>query len=189
MVPNASLWPKVYISLSLLCGAQKRQHYHMKPNIRSLVVLASLTCLVVFPKAQAVSPSPDGCYPAFTTAEGCNSLRTLTSGVGNTGVGWESLHAITTGSYNTAVGAGALVLNTGDSNTAVGTVALFLNTTGTQNTAIGTDALVYNDSGNYNTAVGYVALQSNTIGVQNCGLAGAQQCEFQHSRRRSSALP
>jgi endosialidase-like protein len=136
----------------------------------SVVILVAFSWIWVVPKTGAVTPPSDGCYPGFTTAEGCNALGALTSGVGNTGVGWESLHAVTTGSYNTGVGAGTLILNTGDSNTAVGTVALLLNTTGTQNTAVGTDALVYNDTGNYNTAVGYIALESNTTGVQNCAL-------------------
>jgi hypothetical protein len=140
----------------------------MKPNILTLLVLASVSCLGVLPRAQAVTPSPDGCYPPFTTAEGCDALSVVTSGIANTGVGFASLHAVTTGSYNTGVGAGALILNTGDFNTAVGTVALLLNTTGTQNTAVGTDALAYNDIGSYNTATGYIALQSNTTGVQNC---------------------
>ena len=89
---------------------------------------------------------PDGCYPGFTTAEGCNALQSLTSGAGNTGLGWYSLFSDTSGNYNTGVGAGALVLNNADSNTAVGAAALLLNATGTENTATGTDALVYNGS-------------------------------------------
>src|ERR1700758_5469189 len=62
------------------------------------------------------SPSPDGCYPGFTTAEGCNALHSLTTGAGNTAVGWESLSNDTLGQYNTALGAGTLLLNTADSN-------------------------------------------------------------------------
>jgi len=142
-------------------------------NIRSspgralLCVSLLIGCYAISPMAQAVSPAPDGCYPGFTTAEGCKALNFLTTGAGNTGLGWESLLSDTTGSYNTGVGAGALILNNGDSNTAVGAVALLLNTTGTENTAVGTDALVYNDTGANNTAVGAFALFSNTTGMEN----------------------
>src|SRR6266487_3019927 len=96
--------------------------------------------------SHAVSPAPDGCYPGFTTAEGCNALKFLSTGAGNTGVGWYSLYVDTTGSYNTGLGAGALALNNADSNTAVGAAALLLNTTGTQNTAVGTDTMAFNST-------------------------------------------
>src|SRR5438876_7655028 len=114
------------------------------------MILSVLACFAFLPQMQAapeVVPGPDGCYPGFTTAEGCNVLNFLTSGAGNTGLGWHALYDNTTGSYNTAVGAGALIFNNGDSNTAVGAAALLLNTTGTENTAVGTDAMVYNDTG------------------------------------------
>jgi hypothetical protein len=29
------------------------------------------------PKVKAISPAPDGCYPNFTTAEGCDALSFL----------------------------------------------------------------------------------------------------------------
>src|SRR5438552_3490432 len=109
-------------------------------------ILSVLACFGLLPQMQAapeVVPAPDGCYPGFTTAEGCNALRHLTTGAGNTGVGWYSLFAGTTNSYNTGVGAGTLVLNTGNDNTAVGAAALLLNTTGADNTAVGTDALAH----------------------------------------------
>ena len=106
----------------------------MKTIIRSVLSLTFPCLLVVGPKAQAVLPPPDGCYPNYTTAEGCNALSLLTTGAGNTGVGWYSLFSAGDANYNTGVGAGALTLNTADSNTAVGTVALFLNTNGELNT-------------------------------------------------------
>src|SRR5205807_1319351 len=79
-----------------------------------------LVCFVIpsTPNAFGVSPPPDGCYPAFTTAEGCSALQSLTTGAGNTGVGWYSLFGYSIGNYNTAIGAGALYLNNGDNNTA-----------------------------------------------------------------------
>jgi hypothetical protein len=137
-------------------------------QITSVFLLALLlACFGLLPAAQAVSPAPDGCYPGFTTAEGCNALNFLTTGAGNTGIGWYSLYVNTTGSFNTGVGGGALTLNNGDSNTAVGAAALLLNTSGNENTATGTDALVHNTTGNGNTAIGFDALFSNTTAVAN----------------------
>src|SRR6266446_2400615 len=107
------------------------------------------------------TPTPavvDGCYPNFTTAEGCDALASLSTGAGNTALGWRSLFSNTGGSFNTGVGGGALIFNNGSSNTAVGAAALLLNTTGSENTAVGTDALVNNDTGDANTAVGSGAL-------------------------------
>jgi hypothetical protein len=130
-------------------------------------MLAVLACFALLPGALAVSPAPDGCFPNFTTAEGCDALNSLTIGAGNTGLGWRSLFLDTTGSFNTGVGVGALVLNNGSSNTAVGAVALLLNTSGSNNTAVGTDTLVFNDSGSSNTATGYFALMNNTTGGSN----------------------
>ena len=131
-------------------------------NIVTMLGLAVLTCFALSPGARAVVPAPDGCYPGFTTAEGCNALAGLTTGAGNTGVGWFALFSAGASNFNTGIGGGALVLNTGDSNTAVGAAALLLNTTGENNTAVGTDALVFNAVGFNNTAVGFFALENNT---------------------------
>jgi trimeric autotransporter adhesin len=132
-----------------------------------LLISVSFACFATQQSAQAVSPPPDGCYPNFTTAEGCNALSLLESGTGNTGIGWGSLESDASGNYNTAIGAGALLLNNADSNTAVGAAALLLNTTGTENTAIGIDTLAFNDSGSFNTANGALALASHTTGDDN----------------------
>jgi hypothetical protein len=118
------------------------------------------------------APTPDGCYPGFTTAEGCNALTNLTTGAGNTGVGWYSLFSDGTGSFNTGLGGGTLVLNNADSNTAAGAAALLLNGTGTQNCAFGTDALVFNGEApatgaNFNDAFGAFALFNNSDGFSN----------------------
>jgi hypothetical protein len=139
----------------------------MKTIIPVFHTFFTIFCFGLFPNARAVSPSPDGCYPGFTTAEGCNALNFLTTGAGNTGVGWSSLFSAGAANYNTGVGAGTLVLNTADSNTAVGAAALLLNTNGPNNTAVGTDALVHNDSGGGNTATGALALFSNAQGQFN----------------------
>src|SRR5437667_10530350 len=144
---------------------QRRQNNERKiklmKNRSRLAIFTTILSVLAFgllPRAQAVSPAPDGCYPGFTTAEGCNALKFLTSGAGNTGVGWYSLYVDTTGSYNTGLGAGALALNNADSNTAVGAAAMLLNTGGIQNVAVGTEALVYKDSVDGINAVGYFAL-------------------------------
>src|SRR5437868_3473241 len=126
-----------------------------------------LACLALLSRAPAISPAPDGCYPHFTTAEGCDALSSLTIGAGNTALGWRSLFLNTTGSFNTGVGGGALALNNGSSNTAVGVAALLLNISGAQNTAVGTDSLVFNDTGSSNTGTGYFSLMNNTSGGSN----------------------
>ncbi|MEP6586797.1 MAG: tail fiber domain-containing protein [Candidatus Udaeobacter sp.] len=144
----------------------------MKTRIQSILIVITLLLLGLLPQVQAVSPAPDGCYTGFTTAEGCNALKFLTTGLGNTGIGWYSLYVNTTGSFNTGVGGGALALNNADSNTAVGAAALLLNTTGTENVAVGTDALVYNDTGSRNSAFGAFALFNNTTGVENTAIGG-----------------
>src|SRR5438067_5868243 len=106
-------------------------------------VLSALACFAFLPHMQAapqVVPAPDGCYPGFTTAEGCNALLHLGAGAGNTGVGWYSLFLAGGANFNTGVGAGTLALTSGagsDSNTAVGAAALLLNSTGDRNTAVG----------------------------------------------------
>jgi hypothetical protein len=127
-------------------------------------ILIGIVCIGLLPKAQAVSPPPDGGYPGFNTAEGDSALKNLNTaaGVGNTAVGWLSLFSDVEGGFNTAIGAGALAFNTGGSNTGIGAAALILNTGGERNTAVGTAAMVNNNVGNDNTAVGDHALASQT---------------------------
>ena len=67
------------------------------------VILLVLGCFAFLPQLQAVNPPPDGCYPGFTTAEGCNALQNLTSGAGNSGVGWFALFGTSTGNFNTGI--------------------------------------------------------------------------------------
>ena len=138
-------------------------------------ILAVLACCAFLPTMQAQLPpeipgNPDGCYPAFTTAEGCNALHQLTGGLGNTAVGWYSNFLAGDASFNTGVGAGTLALTSrtgagtdGDDNTAVGTAAMIVNLSGSDNTAVGTNALV-NSTANGNTAVGSFAGSGVTTG-------------------------
>jgi hypothetical protein len=157
-------------NLRSLDSVRKGEILLKNQNITLTKILCTLVCFAFAPQIQAVSPAPDGCYPNYTTAEGCNALSLLSTGVANTGLGWYSLASVTAGNYNTGVGAGTLLLNTADSNTAVGTAALLSNTFGKQNVAVGTDALVYNDRGDNNTAVGFFALGQNRSTTSNTAL-------------------
>src|SRR5439155_14270954 len=158
-------------------GQIKREKQERKMNMKPqklILIPIVIVCFGLLPQMQAALPpeipgNPDGCYPAFTTAEGCNALALLGGGIGNSAFGWYSLFLAGDASFNTGVGAGALALTTtgADSNTAVGTGAMLLNTTGIRNTALGTNALLYNDSGSSNNAVGAFALFYNIDGLSN----------------------
>ena len=136
-------------------------------------ILSVLACCAFLPTMQAQLPpeipgNPDGCYPAFTTAEGCNALHQLLGGLGNTAVGWYANFLAGDASFNTGVGAGTLALTCrtgvgteGDSNTALGTAAMILNLSGSQNVAVGTNALVNNMIASQNNGVGAFALYNN----------------------------
>ena len=104
--------------------------------------------------------------------------NSVTTGVGNVGVGSFTLVANTSGQYNTAVGLEALLTNSsGEFNTAVGTDALFANgggttSTGNGNTALGYGAAYNNLTGYDNTAVGFQTMFNNTAGVYNTASGG-----------------
>src|SRR5213594_1880395 len=153
---------------------REKRKTHLMYSLIRLKTLASsvLVCIAFLPQMHAAPnalppPPPDGCYPAFNTAEGCQALSNVTAGFGNTALGWSSLLFDTTGSLCTGVGAGALAVNNASSNTGVGVEALLLNTTGTENTAMGAFAMVYNDTGEFNDAVGGSALFNNIDGFSN----------------------
>ena len=142
----------------------------MMKFLRTVYSTAALFALAYFgflSQMQAVSPAPDGGYAGGNTAEGQNTLFSLTTGTFNTAIGFFSLRNNTTNGLNTAVGAGTLLTNTADENTAVGAGALLGNTTGTDNTASGVFALADNTTGFDNTAVGVDALQNNSTGEAN----------------------
>jgi hypothetical protein len=140
----------------------------MKRKYSRVFVVFGCAFIAFLPRTQAVSPEPDGCYPNYTTAEGCNALQFLGTGAGNTGIGWHSLYSVGDVNYNTAVGAGTLAFDSnGNSNTAVGAAALLVNYSGTQNVAVGVDALLFNNEGDFNNAVGAVALFNNADGSFN----------------------
>jgi hypothetical protein len=152
-------------------------------------------CFALLPKAQAVSPAPDGGYPGGSTAEVQNALFSLTTGAYNTAIGFLLLSSNTDGQFNTGLGAGALLANisdsntatgagataighvalrdnTGDDNTATGAFALKNNTTGSHNAATGASALEGNTTASFNTATGALALRNNTTGENNTANGG-----------------
>jgi hypothetical protein len=96
----------------------------MNTKLSFLLIALLLACFGLLPKAQAVSPAPDGGYPGGNTAEGQSALLSRTTGGFNTANGWLSLRSNMTGNFNTAIGAGTLLANTADGNTATGAVAL-----------------------------------------------------------------
>ena len=141
-------------------------------------MILSLTYVGLLPKAEAVSPPPDGGYPGGNTAEGQDALLSLTTGTYNTATGYLSLKSNTTGSFNTATGVGALSGNTtGSVNVADGVNALLNNTTGHHNTAYGRGALSSNTTGAFNIGMGDLAGDLLTTGdhnidIGNEGVAG-----------------
>lgn len=72
-------------------------------TITFTIIASGFACFAVVSKTHVLTPLADGCYPGYTTAEGCNALKPLTSGLANTGVGWYSLFADSTGAFNTGV--------------------------------------------------------------------------------------
>ena len=84
----------------------------LKTITRALLITLALLCFGFSPKAQAVSPPPDGGYANFTTVEAHNALKNLTTGAAYSAVGWLSLFSDTGGSFNTGIGAGTLIFNT-----------------------------------------------------------------------------
>lgn len=144
----------------------------LQHTILPLLVSIILFCFGILPLTQALTPTPDGCYPNYTTAEGCDALKLLSTGDGNTAMGWRSLFSNTVGNFNTAIGAAALVLTTGSYNTAVGASALLLNTTGSFNDAMGVQALFNNTTGAFNSAIGDATLFTNTAGNDNVAVGG-----------------
>jgi len=157
-------------------------------KIFKLFVAITLICFVLSPRAQAVSPPPDGGYPNKNTAEGDQALFSLTTGNSNTATGYQALQNNTIGGHNTASGVWALRNSTaGFDNTAFGYEALTSNTTGLFNTATGSQALVSNTGGINNTATGESALQRNTTGPGNTA-NGSEALVANTSGERNTAV-
>jgi len=101
----------------------------------------------------------------------------LTSALGNTGVGVGAMNAITEGDGNVALGHDSLgALTTGSNNTGIGKQALFTLVGSHSNVAVGKDSL-YNantqdatnfpDNGSKNVAIGFNAGSGITYGKEN----------------------
>ncbi len=153
-------------------------------SIYPALAALALACFAVLPRAQAVSPAPDGGYSGGNTAEGTNALLSLTTGAYNTAVGVFSLLSNADTSFNTAIGAGTLLANTANNNTATGAGALLSNTTGSQNTANGAFALFSNTTESFNTATGFQALFSNTGDGGHYNVATGYQALFTNTTGR-----
>jgi hypothetical protein len=87
------------IAESTSAGKKKGRTMNPRNRLKRSTLSVRLITLVLVGfgpllQMRAVMPTPDGCYPNFTTAEGCNALATLGSGIGNTGVGWYSLFSV-----------------------------------------------------------------------------------------------
>jgi len=143
-----------------------------------LLVPLVLVCFALSPRAQAVSPAPDGGYGGNNTAEGTQALQSLVSGgVDNTAIGFQALFHATDSHNNTATGFRALFNNIGDFNVAIGFQAALGNTVGDHNTAVGFNALMRNTTGDGNIALGVNAGANLTTGddnidIGNTGVAG-----------------
>ena len=109
---------------------------------------------------------------------GHTTTGSLTSALGNTGIGVGVINAITTGDHNAALGHDALgALTTGSSNVAIGKQALFSSVVDSNNVAIGKDALYSLTNSNVaspvsgeaqnNIAIGWQAGNSITTGTNN----------------------
>ena len=139
----------------------------LRKNSAISAILIAVSLNWVVPKAQAVTPAPDGGYPGNNTAEGTQALQSRTTGVNNTALGYQALFRDSSGGFNSAEGFRALFNNrTGFYNTATGANALFTNSAGSRNTATGLNALYHNTASD-NTATGTNALYNNTTGAHN----------------------
>jgi hypothetical protein len=148
------------------------------------IIVYALGCLALLPRAQAISPPPDGDYSTGDTAQvlgdnmavgadtlcnmmmlgntpyGCNALEENTTGIRNTAIGLYALKDNTMGNNNTAIGFRALGDNAmGNNNTAIGFLALFY-AKGSNNIALGSLAGDYHESGDNNIYIGNKGMES-----------------------------
>src|SRR5512132_2808072 len=122
------------------------------------IIVYALGCLALLPRAQAISPPPDGDYSTGDTAQvlgdnmavGADTLCNMMM-LGNTPYGCNALEGNATGARNAAIGYRTLVRNTmGNNNTAIGFVALSYAAHGSNNIALGSKAGGYHESGDNN---------------------------------------
>src|ERR1043165_9084026 len=90
------MYSMVQLKTLVSCGREPARSLPLRRGF--LLIPLILVCFAFLSQMQAapnVSPTPDGCYNGFTTAEGCKALQHLTTGAGNTAVGWYSLFEAT----------------------------------------------------------------------------------------------
>jgi hypothetical protein len=150
----------------------------------SCLIGFALGCLTPLPRAQAVSPPPEGDYSTSDTAQGlgdstavgADTLCTMMM-LGNTPYGCHALERNTTGRFNTAVGKNALESNgMGSFNTALGFNALYWST-GSGNIALGAGTGTYLKSGSHNIYIDNWGAPIET-GKIRIGMQGKQTDTF-----------
>jgi trimeric autotransporter adhesin len=166
------------------------------------LIVFALGCLALLPRAQAVSPPPDGDYSTGDTAQGlgdntaigadtlcdmmmlsntpygCHALEGNTTGARNTAIGFNALEGNTMGNNNSAIGAFALENNAmGINNTAIGFVALY-RSTGSGNIALGYRAGVYHMAGNNNIYIGNPGIMASEEGQIRIGAFGSHTATY-----------
>jgi len=128
-----------------------------------------------------------------TVAIGMESLKALTSGIGNVAIGYQALLVEDDGDHNTAIGYQALKSQTGTSgtvgNTAMGFAAGESVLTGVRNTYIGSNAgqKASGSAADDNTAIGFRSLRVNTSGSRNTSL-GAYSVQQMVNARDTVAI-
>jgi hypothetical protein len=106
-------------------------------------------------------------FPGGFPAESC-AMKTITTGINNTGIGEDVLSADSEGSGNTAIGYLTLHANTkGSENTAIGSKALTGGTEGNQDVAVGSFTMEKVTTATKDTAIGVNALKEVTTGGQD----------------------
>ena len=73
----------------------------LKRTTPTFLIALLLVCPGLSPRAQAVSPPPDGGYPNENTAEGQDALLSLTTGGNNTAIGFRALFSNTSAAAST----------------------------------------------------------------------------------------
>lgn len=102
---------------------------------------------------------------------GVGALNSITTGVGNYGIGYQALYSNQTADYNVALGYQSLYTSTsGTKNLAIGYKSLTLLTIGTYNLAIGYQSGDAITEGHYNTLIGAGAGGSLTTGDGNVAI-------------------
>src|SRR5947208_16447843 len=76
----------------------------LKRTTPTFLIALLLVCPGLSPRAQAVSPPPDGGYQRHNTAEGRDALFSLTTGQDNTAIGFHALFGTPVAAANRAPG-------------------------------------------------------------------------------------